>query len=137
MPGKVNPVLPEVVNQLYFLVSGNNLTIEQAAQASQLELGAMFPLIAQKLLESLILADEVLFQFSRICVSTIEVDGQRCKALLESSTAYATLLVPRLGYDVVAAVVKEARDSDRSIREVILKRKLMSLSDFQKAVRAP
>ncbi len=135
MPGKVNPVLPEVVNQLYFLVSGNNLTVEHAAHAGQLELDVMFPVLADRLIESLKLTDEVLLQFARVCVKNINVDKERCKKLLESSTAYATLLTPKLGYDIVSQAVKESVKTGRSIREIILLKKLLTAKRFDRIVR--
>ena len=134
MPGKVNPVLPEAVNQLYFLVSGNNLTIEKATEAAQLELGVMFPILAQKLLESLTLTNEVLSQFGKLCLSLVTANEERCRELLERSTAYATLLTPRLGYDKVSSLVKESLEGSRTIRELVLDQNLLSLEEFNKIV---
>ncbi len=135
MPGKVNPILPEAVNQLYFTVSGNNLTVEHAAHASFLELANMFPVLADFLISSLKLTREVLVQFSKRCVGTIKANEKRCRELLERSTAYATLLTPILGYDVVSDAVKESIKADKPIREIVVGKKLMSESEFDKAVR--
>lgn len=134
MPGKVNPVLPEVVNQLYFMVSGNNVSIEQAAHAAQLELGAMFPLLADRLLSSLKVTSEVLQQFGINCIHTIRANEKKCKENLERSTAYATLLTPLLGYDVVNKMVKEANDSGKTIREVILKQQLLTEDELTRVI---
>lgn len=134
MPGKVNPVMPETVNQLYFLISGNNLTIEHAAHAAQLELGVMFPTIADRLLQSLKLTSEVLEQFTKKCVLSIKADKQRCKELLENSTAYAVLLSPRLGYETVSKAVKEAIKTNRTLREIIINQKLLTNKEFDKIV---
>jgi len=109
MPGKVNPILPEAVNQLYFLVSGNNLRIELAAQAAQLELGVMGPSIADALINSLKLSHEVLLKFAQDCVGKIKANEKACKNNLESSTAFATLLTPEQGYDKVAEEIKRGR----------------------------
>ena len=135
MPGKVNPVLPETVNQLYYTVSGNNLTIEHAAHASFLELANMFPILADRLISSLKLSHEVLSQFSQKCVRSIKANEARCRELLEKSTAYATLLTPILGYDTVSAIVKESVKTGKSIRELIIGKKLMTKVDFEKAIR--
>jgi len=108
MPGKINPVMPETVNQLYYLVSGNNLSIEKAAEGSQMELGVMLPIIVDKLIESIKLTTEVIHQFDKLCVQGIKADKEKCKYYLENGTAYATLLVPRLGYDLVSKIVKES-----------------------------
>jgi len=134
MPGKVNPVLPETVSQLYFLISGNNLTIEHAAAGAQLELGVMFPIIADRLLQSLKLTSEVIEQFVKVCVNKIQANPKRCKELLEKSTAYATLLTPILGYDVVSQAVKEMVATGQSLREIIVGKKLLSDKEFNKAV---
>jgi len=136
MPGKVNPVLPETVNQLYFVISGNNLTIEHAAAAAQLELGVMFPIIADRLLQSLKLTSEVIGQFVKVCINKIQANPKRCKELLEKSTAYATLLTPILGYDVVSTAVKEALVSGKTLREIIVGKKLLSDKEFNKAVNS-
>lgn len=135
MPGKVNPILPEAVNQLYYTVSGNNLTIEHAAHASFLELANMFPMLADRLISSLKLTREVMTQFSLKCVATLQANEKRCRELLEKSTAYATLLTPVLGYDAVSAIVKESVTSGSSIRELVIAKKLMTETDFDKAIR--
>jgi aspartate ammonia-lyase len=134
MPGKVNPVLPESVNQLFYLVSGNNLTIEHAAHASQLELGVMFPIFADNLITSLKLTGEVLTNFADHCVVSIVADQKRCKELLEKSSAYATLLTPILGYDTVSKIVKESITSGKSLRELVVTQGLMSDAQFDLAV---
>jgi aspartate ammonia-lyase len=136
MPGKVNPVLPEVVNQLYFWVSGNDISIQHAAQASQLELGVMGPTIADSLIMSLKLAAEVLTKFAEGCVLKIRANKARCRELLEKSTAYATLLNPSLGYDQVAELVREALKGNKTIRELVLQKKLMSNKEFDSIVRS-
>lgn len=134
MPGKVNPVIAESVNQLYFLVSGNNVTIESAAHGAQLELGVMLPIIADNLITSLKLTQEVLSNFAVQCVSKITANKKRCLEILESSTAYATILTPILGYDIVAEAVSKSVTNNLSIREVIIEEGLMSEEDFNKVV---
>jgi aspartate ammonia-lyase len=135
MPGKVNPILPETVNQLYYLISGNNITIEHAAHAAQLELGVMFPTIADRLLQSLKLTAEVIEQFTKNCVAKIQADRKRCKELLEKSTAYSTLFTPVLGYDAVSAAVKESLKTGKTFREVILEQKLLTKEQFEKVIK--
>jgi len=136
MPGKVNPVLMEAVSQLYFLVSGNNLTIQQAAEGAQLELGVMLPVMTDRLVESLKLMDELVLQFSKKCVDGIKANRARCKELLEKSTAYATLLSPKLGYDAVSVLVKESVKSNKTIRELVLGEKLMTNKEFDQVIRS-
>jgi aspartate ammonia-lyase len=130
MPGKVNPIMPELINQLYFIVSGNNLTIERCAEASQLELGVMLPTISDRLIESVKTTIEALSQFTKLCVSKIKANKARCKLLLENSTAYATLLSPKLGYDAVSEIVKEALRSNKTIRQTVLEKKLLTNKEF-------
>lgn len=136
MPGKVNPVMPETVNQLYYTVSGNNLTIEHAAHASFLELANMFPILADRLISSLKLSQEVLNQFTKKCVVSIRANEAHCKELLEKSTAYATLLSPVLGYDTVSAVVKESIKTGKSIRELVVLKGLMDEKKFDAVVNS-
>lgn len=135
MPGKVNPVLPEALSQLYYLVSGNNLTIEKACEGAQLELGVMMPVIIDRLIESLKLSAEMIEQFSKRCVAGVQANESRTREHLEKSTSYAALLNPIIGYDKAAACVKEAIRSGRTLREVVLARKLLTLKEFDRATR--
>jgi len=130
MPGKVNPILPEMVNQTYFFVSGKNLTVQQAAEAAHMELAVMFPVIADSVISSLKLISEVMRVFADRCVKNIVANKERCLEHLEKSTAYATLLTPKLGYDVVSKVVKESVKSGMTIRKIILKNKLLKKEEF-------
>jgi aspartate ammonia-lyase len=136
MPGKVNPVMPETVNQLYYLVSGNNLSIEKAAEASQMELGVMLPTIVDKLIESIKFSSEVINQFDKLCVVGIKADKKKCKYFLENSTAYATLLVPRLGYDTVSDIVKKSISINKTLREIVVGEKYLSENEFDKIVNS-
>jgi len=120
MPGKVNPIICELVNQWYFLVSGNNLMIEKCAESGQLELNTMFPLVSDKLLESLSLSKEILQIFSDKCIKTMKANKEKCLFNLENSTALAIYFVPLLGYDRVERIVKESYSSKKSFKELIL-----------------
>jgi len=136
MPGKNNPVMPETVNNMYYWVSGNNLSIEHAAGGAQLDLAVMIPTIADRLLESIKISAQVLEQFNKKCVATIKANPKRCKELLENSTAYATLLTPVLGYEKMSEVVKETVRSGKTLRQVICGEKLLSNKEFDKIVNA-
>lgn len=135
MPGKINPVLPEVVNQLYFMVSGNNLTIEQAAHASFLELANMLPILADRLLSSFILTEEVIRQFTNKCLKTIVANKKRCNDLLERSTAYSTLFTPVLGYDVVNELVKESISKGKEFKKIVIEKKFLTETEFNLIVK--
>jgi aspartate ammonia-lyase len=132
MPGKVNPVMAEAVNQLYYIVSGNNLMIEKAAEHSQMELGVMLPVIVDKLIESSKLTSRVIEKFDKLCISGIEANIEKCTEHLEKSSAYATLLVPRLGYDEVSAIVKESVRTGMSLREITISKKYLTEKEFDK-----
>ncbi len=135
MPGKVNPVMPEALSQLYYLVSGNNLAIEHAAHGAQLELGAMLPIIVDRLIESLKLSDEMIAQFTHACLAGVKANKKRAKELLEQSTAYSALLNPVIGYDAAAACVKESLATDKTLREVVIEKNLMSEKEFDRMTR--
>ena len=134
MPGKINPVIPETVNQLYYLVSGNNLIIEKAVEGAQMELGVMLPIISDKLLESIKITTETINQFDKFCISGIKANKEKCLFHLENSTAYATLLVPALGYDLVSKIVNESIKSKRKLRDVVIDDKYLSSHEFDKII---
>ncbi len=135
MPGKVNPVMPEMVSQLYFMASGNNLTIEEAVHAAQLELGVMLPIVADRLVQSLVLGREGLHQFRTLCVRSIKADPGRCLEHLERSTAYATLFTPALGYEPVSEIVKESVATGRKFKDLVLQKKLLNEREFDRVVK--
>ncbi|MBI3888717.1 aspartate ammonia-lyase [Candidatus Nomurabacteria bacterium] len=135
MPGKVNPVLPETVNQLYFLVSGNNVSIEKAVEGAQMELGVMIPIMVDRLIESIILSTETINQFDKLCVAGIKADKEKCKKHLEVSTAYATLLSPRLGYDKVSEIVKKSTTTKKSLRDIVVGENYLTEKEFEKIIK--
>lgn len=134
MPGKVNPVALESMNQIYYFVSGKNITVQQAAEAAPLELAIMFPVIADSLISSIKLLTQGMKVMRIHCVDTLIVNTSRAAQLLEQSAAYATLLSPRLGYDITSQVVKKAIQDNKSIREVILEQKLMTAKELDKEI---
>lgn len=107
MPGKVNPVIPEVVNQVAFIVIGHDLTVTMCAEGGQLQLNAFEPTIAYCLLSSLRLLTAAITTLTTKCVVGIEVDHERCQALVEQSVGLVTALGPILGYDVASKVAKK------------------------------
>ncbi len=132
MPGKVNPVIAETMNQTYYIVSGKNLSIHQAAEGSHLELGIMLPVIADSLITILKLVETALRLFADRGIKNIIVNRERCLEHLEKSTAYSTLLTPRLGYDAVSKVVKESVKTGRTMREIIIEKKLLTNEELEK-----
>ena len=120
MPGKVNPVIPEVVSQVAFLVMGNDTTIVMAAEAGQLELNAFEPVIFYKLFESLTCLSNAIKTLTVNCIMGITANEKRCENLLESSVGIVTARCPYLGYKKSAELAKEALAKDVKIRELIL-----------------
>ncbi|MCP3463523.1 aspartate ammonia-lyase [Bradyrhizobium sp. CCGUVB23] len=119
MPGKVNPVVPEVVNQVAFQVIGYDLTITLAAEAGQLQLNVMEPVIAYNILHSLELLTNAIEVLRTRCVNGISANVQVCRRHLEASTAVATALTPAIGYERAAELAKEVLISGKTIREVL------------------
>jgi len=115
MPGKVNPVIPEVVNQIAFQVIGSDLTVTMAAEAGQLELNAMEPVLAHNLFNSLMLLRRGSVILADKCVSGIEADEERCREYVEKSLGLATALCPYVGYDMAAKVAKHAARTGLSV----------------------
>ncbi len=122
MPGKINPSIPEAVNMVCFQVMGNDHAVAIAAEAGQLELNVMTPLIAFDLLWSIELLTNTIRMLREKCVSGIIVDEKRCKELLEESHALATVLNPYIGYENVAELVKTALSENKSLKQVLIER---------------
>jgi fumarate hydratase class II len=120
MPGKVNPVLCESVNQVAARVMGNDVTVGYAASQGILELNTYLPVIADALLESATLLGNVATVFAERCVAGIEVDEERARGYAERTSALATALNPLIGYERAAAIVKQAQASGRSIIDVVV-----------------
>ena len=126
MPGKVNPVVPEVVNQIAYQVIGNDLTVTLAAEAGQLQLNAMEPVIVFNILQSMRMLMRGMVTLREKCVLGIEADEERCRELLDGSLVTVTALNPYIGYDEAARVAKIALKTRRTIREVALSEGVMT-----------
>jgi aspartate ammonia-lyase len=120
MPGKVNPVIPEVVNQVAFQVIGNDLTITMAAEAGQLQLNVMEPVIAFNTFQSIEILSAAVVVLTERCIRGITANREHCRALVEGSIGIVTAVVPALGYERASEIAKEALVSGRSVREIIL-----------------
>ena len=115
-----------------FDVMGKDKTVELAAQYSILELNVMCPVIAYNILQSMKLLTNTLKMFREFCIDGIKADEEKCSELLFKSTATSTALNPYLGYQVVSKIVKEALRDDKSIKDIILKYKLVEEEDLRK-----
>jgi len=129
MPGKVNPVIPEVVAQVGAQVIGNDAAIAFAGSQGAFELNAFVPVMARNLLESIDLLAAACALLAERCVAGIEADIARSRAGAESSPAIATVLAPRIGYDKTAEVVDEAARTGESIRAVVVRRGLLPAAE--------
>jgi aspartate ammonia-lyase len=125
MPGKVNPSIPEMVNQVCFQAIGCDAAILAAADAGQLELNVMMPVIAWNGVHATRILTNAMRVFAERCVAGIEADEARCRELLDRSTAVATALSPYLGYAETADIAKTAVATGRSIRDIVRERKLL------------
>ena len=131
MPGKVNPVIPEMVTQVAYQVIAADTAITLAAQAGQLELNAFLPLIAYNLFLQLDLLRSGVELFRTRCVQGIEADQARCQELLERSLGQVTALAPHLGYQVATEVAREAYATGKPVRQVVLERGLMGAEELE------
>ena len=125
MPGKVNPVVPEMVDMVAFQVLGHDATVAVAVQAGQLELNVMMPVVAYNLLQAMHLLTNAGRVFARHCVRGITAHPQRCDGFARRSLALATALNPHIGYLNAAKVAKESLKTGKSIQELVVEHRLM------------
>lgn len=122
MPGKVNPSIAEMVNQVCYQALGLDTTVAMAAEAGQLELNVMIPVIAHNMVFALTILASATRQFDRACVAGIEADPAQCAYWLERSPALVTALAPRIGYAEAAALAKEAVKTGLTVKELVTKK---------------
>lgn len=125
MPGKVNPVIPEVVSQVAFHVVGHDMTITMAAEAGQMELNAFEPVVFYNLFDSITTLKEAVETLVDNCVKGITANKERCKELMESSVGIVTALCPYIGYKKSADIAKTALKTGKTVREIVLEKGLM------------
>ncbi len=132
MPGKINPSVPEMVNQVCYQVIGCDTTICLAAEAGQLELNVMMPVIAWNAIHASTILRESMKVLRTRCVDGIEPDPKRCRELLDRSTAAATALNPYIGYARTAEIAKESVKTGKPIRELVLERGLLDATQLDR-----
>jgi len=132
MPGKVNPSVPEMVNQVCFQVLGCDLTIAAAAEAGQLELNVMMPVITWNALHASGILRQAMIVLRTKTVEGLDADAERCRELLDRSTAMATALSPYVGYATTAEVAKAAVAQGRAIRDIVLERGLLDAATLDR-----
>jgi aspartate ammonia-lyase len=130
MPGKVNPVIPEVVSQVAFKIVGNDVTITMAVEAGQLELNAFEPVVFDCLFESIDILSNAVDTFVDNCIEGITANEERCRAFLNSSVGIITALCPHIGYTKSAELAKEALAKNISVRDLILSENILDKKEL-------
>ncbi len=130
MPGKINPVIPEVVSQVAFHIVGHDTTITMAAEAGQLELNAFEPVVFCNLFESITTLEKAVTTLTDNCITGITANREHCRELLESSAGIATALCPYIGYKTAASIAKTAVKTGKTVRSLVLERELLSENDL-------
>ena len=134
MPGKVNPSIAEMVNQVCFQVLGCDTTVALAAEAGQLQLNVMMPVMTHNLVFGLILLANACRVFDERCVRGIEADAEQCARWLERSPALVTALAPKIGYAEAAALAKEAIKTGLTVKELVVKKKLLEGKELEEVL---
>ena len=135
MPGKVNPVIPEVVNQIAFEVIGNDITVSFAAAAGQLQLNAFEPIIAHSLFKSITHLRNGCLTLSERCVKGITANEARMRVSVENSIGIVTALNPYIGYANATSVAMEAHDSNKRVFDIVLERGLLSKQQLEEILK--
>jgi aspartate ammonia-lyase len=130
MPGKVNPIIPEVVNQVAFEVIGNDITVTMAAEAGQLELNVMEPIIAYNLFSSLDILGRACRTLTERCIKGITANRERCRMFVEHSIGLVTALNPIIGYEKSTEIAHEAFETGKSVYEIVLEKGYLSKTEL-------
>lgn len=136
MPGKINPVIPEVVNQAAFLVIGHDMTITMCAEAGQMELNAFEPVLFYQLFESITALTGAVDTFVENCVIGIQANRTKCLENVEKSTGIVTAMAPYIGYQRSASIAKESLKTGVSVREIILRDGIMTEEQLEELLDA-
>lgn len=126
MPGKVNPVIPETVNQVAFQVIGNDLAISMAVEAGQFELNVMEPVMAYNLFNSLTILANAVNTLNHKCIKNIQANEERCREMIDRSVGVVTALLPHIGYEQSSYIAKEALATGRAVKELIIEKGLLT-----------
>lgn len=131
MPGKVNPVIPEVVNQVAFAVIGYDLTVTMAAEAGQLQLNAFEPIMCRALMMGITQLRQACYTLADKCISGITANEEKLRLSVENSIGLVTAISPMLGYENATLVAKRAQAENKTVREVVIELALMSTEEFE------
>ena len=131
MPGKINPVIPEAMNQVAYQIMGSDMTISMAAEAGQLQLNAMEPLITYNILNSIRLLSRAIAMLEKRCIHGITANTEHCKSMVENSIGIITALNPHIGYENSSRIAKQALEENRSIVELIESEGLLKKEELE------
>lgn len=131
MPGKVNPVIPETVNQVAYQVIGNDMAISLAVENGQFELNVMEPVMAYNLFNSLTILTNVVNTLNHKCVKGIEANEERCREMIDKSVGIVTALLPHIGYEQSSIIAKEALKTGASVKELVLAKGLLTAAQLE------
>jgi aspartate ammonia-lyase len=131
MPGKINPVMPELAAMVAFQVVGNDVAVAMAVQAGQLELNVMMPTMSYSVLQSITILTNMLRVFTEKCIAGLTANENRCNFYAQSTVSLATALNPYIGYAKAAEIVKESVATGRSIIDIARDKKLLTEKEIQ------
>jgi aspartate ammonia-lyase len=135
MPGKVNPVIPEVVNQVAYRVVGNDITVTMGAEAGQLELNVMEPIIVTCLFESIEMMINAMNTLRTKCIEGITANEEVCRKMVYNSIGLVTALNPYIGYEASTKLAKEALETGKGIYDLVLQHNLMDKAELDNILR--
>ena len=135
MPGKVNPVIPEVVNQIAFKVIGNDITVTLAAEAGQLELNVMEPVIVQSIFESIEMLKNGISTLRSRCIEGVTANPDNCRSMVENSIGLVTALNPVLGYETCTKLAKEALERNIGVYDLVIEKKLLTIEKLNELLK--
>jgi aspartate ammonia-lyase len=132
MPGKVNPVIPEVVNQVAYQVVGNDLTVTMAAEAGQLQLNVMEPVMAFNILQSIQMLSKAVITLTRRCIQGITANEDQCRHYVDCSIGIVTALNPYIGYENSTRIAMKALQTGRGVMDLVQEEGLLSREQLEK-----
>ena len=135
MPGKINPVIPEAVNQVAYLVAGYDVTLSMCAEGGQFQFNPFEPMIGYCLFSSLKTLTSAVTLLTTKCVAGIAADADQCRYLFERNIGIVTALVPVLGYDTCSQIARRALSENRTVSELVLQEKLLSETELAHLLR--
>jgi len=135
MPGKVNPVIPEVVNQIAYKVIGNDSTVTMAAEAGQLELNVMEPVIVQSIFESIEMLKNGMSTLRSRCIEGITANPDNCRSMVENSIGLVTALNPVLGYETCTKLAREALERNIGVYDLVIEKKLLTMEKLNELLK--